>query len=198
MRALATLLSILFVTVANVAQAPAEIDQPSEFEVLKYSWAKVRVDWDKIPFGRPTQISDTRSRRGSILEERQARESAKDKDKPTEPPRYVFQYKVTLLNSGSKEIKEVDWDYIFTDANGAELGRREFTSVEKIGAGKRKELIVVVSAAPARRISVYTLGKNEPDGLVERVVIRRLLYDDGSSWQIPDATNATPLSDHLN
>ena len=84
------------------------------------------------------------------------------KEKPTEPPRYAFDYKLTVVNAGSKAIKEIEWDYVFTDAaTGEELGRREFTSVEKIGAGKRKELSVMVSSAPTRRISAYTLGKNE-------------------------------------
>ena len=121
------------------------------------------------------------------MEERQARETTKVREKPSEPPRYIFQYRVTVINSAAKPISELDWDYVFTDAmTGEELGRREFTSVEKIGAGKRKELLVVISSPPAQRISVYTLGKKERDGMVERVEIRRILYDDGTAWQTSD------------
>lgn len=186
MRAIVALVSILFAVTA-AAQSPAPLEQPSDIQILKYSWAKERIDWDKNPFGKPTQISDLRSRRGSILEERNAREAEKNREKPSEPPRYVFNYKVTVINGAAKTISEIDWDYVFTDAaTGEEMGRREFTSVEKIGAGKRKELIVVVSSPPTRRISAYTLGKNEREGLVERVEIRRILYDDGTTWQTRD------------
>lgn len=186
MRVIVALISVLF-TATTAAAHPAPLEQPPDIQIVKYAWAKERIDWEKTPFGRRTEISDIRSRRGSILEERQARETTKSKEKPAEPPRYVFQYKVIVFNDGPKAITEVDWDYVFTDAaTGEELGRREFTSVEKIGAGKRKELLVVVSSPPTRRISSYTLGKNERDGLVERIIISRILYDDGTTWQAPD------------
>ena len=55
--------------------------------------------------------------------------------------------------------------------------------MEKIGAGKRKELSVMISQPPTRKISAYTLGKNEREGLLEQVIIVRILYDDGTSWQ---------------
>lgn len=187
MRVIVALISVLFTATTAAGHPPAPLEQPPDIQIVKYAWAKERIDWEKTPFGRRTEISDIRSRRGSILEERQARETTKSKEKPAEPPRYVFQYKVIVFNDGPKAITEVDWDYVFTDAaTGEELGRREFTSVEKIGAGKRKELLVVVSSPPTRRISAYTLGKNERDGLVERIIISRILYDDGTTWQAPD------------
>ena len=182
MRVVVTLIAILFTATVVCAQMPTS--QPSDVQVVKYSWSKDRIAWDKSPFGRRTEISDARSRRGSILEEREAREQKARQEKPTEPPRYVFDYKLTVLNAGSKAIKEIEWDYVFTDAaTGEELGRREFTSVENIGAGKRKELSVMISKPPTRRISAYTLGKNEREGLLEQVMIVRILYDDGTVWQ---------------
>ncbi len=87
------------------------------------------------------------------------------------------------MNNAGKAIKEVDWDYIFVDAaTGAELGHREFTSVESIGAGKRKELSILASSPPTQTISVYALGKNERDGLLEKIVIARILYADNTVW----------------
>ncbi|MFY9620772.1 MAG: hypothetical protein WAM70_17170 [Pyrinomonadaceae bacterium] len=183
MRVVVTLMAILFTATVVRAQTPTT-SQPSPLQVVKYSWSKDRIDWHKTPFGRRTEISDVRSRRGSILEEREAREQKARQEKPTEPPRYVFDYKLTVVNAGSKAIKEIEWDYVFADvATGEELGRREFTSVEKIGAGKRKELSVMISKPPTRRISAYTLGKNEREGLLEQVIIVRILYDDGTAWQ---------------
>ena len=188
MRVLVALVSVLLAANTVAAQTQASLEQPPVIQIVKYTWAKERIDWDKNPFGRPTEISDTRSRRGSILEERHAREAKKDKEKPSEPPRYVFNYKVTVVNGAAKAISEIDWDYVFTDAaTGEELGRREFTSVEKISAGKRKELSVVVSSPPVKRISVYSLGKREREGMMERVEIRRILYEDGTVGQTTDA-----------
>lgn len=184
MRAIVVLTLVLCAATTAAAQTPAPAEQPAVIQIVKYTWSKERIDWEKNPFGRPTQISDMRSRRGSILEERNAREAEKNREKPAEPPRYVFNYKVTVINNAGKAISEIDWDYVFTDsASGEELGRREFTSVEKVGAGKRKELMVVISSPPTRRVSAYTLGKNERDGLAESVEIRRILYDDGTTWQ---------------
>ncbi|HEX5704809.1 MAG TPA: hypothetical protein VFX97_16540 [Pyrinomonadaceae bacterium] len=183
MRVVVTLIAIVFAATFVRAQTPAT-SQPSDLQVVKHSWSKVRIDWDKTPFGKPTEISDVRSRRGSILEEREAREQKSRREKTAAPPRYVFDYKLTVINAGSKAIKEIEWDYVFADAaTGEEFGRREFTSVENIGAGKRKELSVTISKPPTRRISAYTLGKNEREGLREQVMIVRILYDDGTAWQ---------------
>ena len=183
MRVVVTLIAVLFAATLVCAQTPT-MPEPPDLQVVKYGWTKDRIDWEKNPYGRRTEISEIRSRRGSILEEREAREQKRLQEKPTEPPRYVFDYKLTVVNAGSKAIKEIEWDYVFTDAaTGEGLGRREFTSVEKIGAGKRKELSVMISAPPTRRISAYTLGKNEREGLLEQVIIVRILYDDGNAWQ---------------
>lgn len=190
MRGSAVLFSILLGTVTTHAQT-VEGPKGSNIQIVKYSWSKERIDWEKNPFGGTVEgFNDTRGRltlerrgRVSPLEERQTAERQSEKAKPAPPPRYVFSYKLAVRNLGPKAIKEIDWDYVFTDAaTGAELGRRQFTSVEKIGFGKHKELSVVVSSPPTHRISAYTLGKKERDGLVEQVSVVRILYDDGSVW----------------
>ena len=184
MRVIVSLISVLFAATVARPQTSAALESPSDIQIVKYNWSKERLDWDKNPFASRTQISEARSRRGSILEERQAREIKAAGEKSSAPPRYAFAYKLSVLNAGPKTIKEIDWDYVFTDAtSGEELGRREFTSVEKIGAGKRKDLSFLISSPPTQRISVYALAKHERDGLVERVIIVRVLYDDGTSWQ---------------
>jgi hypothetical protein len=183
MRVVVTLIAVLFAATVVCAQTTTTPQAP-DLQVVKYSWSKDRIAWNKSPFGRRTEISDARSRRGSVLEEREAREQKRLQEKPAEPPRYVFDYKLTVVNAGAKAIKEIEWDYVFTDAaTGEEMGRREFTSVEKIGAGKRKELTVLLSSSPTKRISAYTLGKKEREGLLEQVHIVRILYDDGTAWQ---------------
>ena len=171
----------------NDAQAAADV------QIVKYNWDKERINWEGNPFSssergndpRSTVIRDTREQRGgSALILRDYKEERKDKSRPPDPPRYIFNYKLLIHNTGTKAIKEIDWDYVFRDSiTGEELGRREFTSVEKIEPGKRKELSVSVSSPPTKKISAYTLGKRERDGLTEQVVIVRILFSDNTVWQ---------------
>lgn len=181
------------------AQSPAPSTDQS-VAIVKYSWAKERIDWEADPFAGPIDsFEDVRrrsvdSRRlerargsGNIGEaakiEREMRAEQVLKARPPKPPRYAFVYKVGIKNDSDKTITEFDWDYVFCDAaTGAEIGRRQFTGVEKIGPGKSKELTFQVSSPPAKTISVHSLDKNERRGLSEAVVLVRVAYADGSVW----------------
>lgn len=192
MRTAIALFLLTGATVGSYSQQPAVPEGPPDAVVLKQSWSKERIAWEKDPFGGPEDASNLARFRvlrdrtrtdGSILRERQEREILAAKEKPSPPPRYAFSYKIIVHNTGPKTIKEIDWDYSFTDAaTGEQLGRHEFTSVEKIGPGKRKELSVLVSAPPTKKISVYTLGKGEHDGIVEKTLVVRILFDDDTVW----------------
>jgi len=190
LKAVVALISLLFLMILVCARIPAASQQSTDLQIVKYSWSKDRINWERDPFAVSGDAFSTQNRvsyerrRTTALEERQAREQKVDKEKPTEPARYAFNYKLTVQNDGLRAIKEIDWDYIFTDAaTGEELGRREFTSVDKIGPGKRKDLSVLISSPPTQRISVNTLGKKEHDGLVEHVIVVRILYANGAIWQ---------------
>ena len=197
-------LCCLSLALAGAARAQsAAPPAPPDVAVEKYGWSKERIGWEADPFGGPVEgFEDTRRRlvdqrrveraraTGNIGEankvEREMRAEQVLKSRPTAPPRYVFNYKVSLRNTGAKTIREVDWDYVFYDeATGQELGRRQFTGVEKIGPGKHKELHFLIASPPTQSISVYSLGKKEREGLREQVVIVRVLYDDGTVWQLP-------------
>ena len=182
-------LLVLFAALEMSAQTPkASPVPPPDVEIVKYSWDKERIAWEKTPFGTTEGFfEDTRNRASrersstSVMVEKNRREQ--QKVSPSDPPRYAFSYKLLIYNSGSKAIKEIDWDYVFRDiVTGAELGRRQFTSVEKISPNKRKELSVLASTPPTRAISVYALGKNERDGLGEQIIISRIQYADGTLW----------------
>ena len=100
--------------------------------------------------------------------------------------RYVFVYKVTVKNSSDKAIKSIDWDYIFFERGTEnEIGRQEFTSDEKIGPGKTKELSVTITKPPTKTISLTALNNNERGSLDSRVILVRIEYADGTSWQRP-------------
>ena len=208
MRVFVLLLSAMFVAPVAHAQTPAATAAPSDapgLQVVKNSWSKERIDWERNPFGGPNENfhemqfrsrSEARAaaaRRSNNPEasklERDARADAaiiEAERQKKGPPRYAFIYKATVENISGKTIKEIDWDYVFFDvATGQELGRREFTGVEKIVPGKSKELSFTVPSPPTRLISVYSLNNKERDGLREQVIIVRVLYADGSVWRRP-------------
>jgi hypothetical protein len=186
------------------AGAPASADpaqSPPGVEVVKYSWSKDRIGWEGDPFGGPVESFEDIRRRaadqrrieraratGNTAEaakvEREMRSEQIIKARPPKPPRYAFNYKLSVRNTGQRAIKEIDWDYVFFDAaTGEELDRREFTGTEKIAPGKSRELTFLVPTPPTNRISVHSLGKNERTGLREEVVVVRVLYDDGTVWR---------------
>lgn len=192
-------LVIVLITSSELYAQQAQVEAVPGVEIIKHGWEKVRLNWTKDPLTSPTGENfyelrtrvSTERRQRSALEEKNVSAAREEKQKPPPPPRYVFEYKLVIENTGSKTIKEIDWDYLFIDSvTGEILGRREFTSIEKVAAGKRKDLKITVSSSPTNRVSVYSLGKNEHDGITEKILISRIMYDDGSVWQ---ATNTYPI-----
>ena len=162
------------------------------------------IGWQRDPFGGPLEnfdevrararnekrIDDSK-RGGGADVDRIKREAQSDaaivkKARAQGPARYRFLYKVSVMNTGQKTIKEIDCDYVFFDPDtGQEVGRREFTGVEKIGPGKSKELAFLIAAPPTQTISVHSLDKKERERFTEQLVIVRILYADGTVWQRP-------------
>jgi hypothetical protein len=202
MRFLVVLLSFLFV--AQVANAQTTASEPADVQLVKFSWSKERLYWERNPFGGPNEnfhqmqfraraekrVSD--ARRSNSPEANKLEKEAKTDvaiveaaNQNSKPPRYYFFYRASVKNVSTKAISEIDWDYVFLDAaTGDELDRRQFTSVQNIGPGKQKELSFQLPTPPVRRISVYSLDKKERSGIDERVVIVRVKYADGSEWQM--------------
>lgn len=204
MRSLMLFCLTLWLAVAAQAQSisPA-ISEPPDVVVVKHSWTKERINWEGDPFGGPVEnFDDLRRRRvderrverakgtGNIGEaakvERESRAEQVIKARPPAPPRYGFLYKASVRNTGAKTIKLVDWDYVFfSSTTQSETGRLEFTSEEKIGPGKNKELNAMSRKPPAPTVSIYALSKSERQGLDGQVVVVRIEYTDGTVWQRP-------------
>ena len=199
-------LGLWFVLTAAVSMAQPALTAPDQarVEVVRFSWAKERIGWEGDPFGGPIENFDevrarTRNerrideaKRGNSAEvdkiKREAKADAANiaaKHKETRS-RYVFIYKTTIKNLSDKPIKSIDWDYVFLDrTTESEIGRREFTSEEKISPGKSKELTVTITKPPTQTVSVTSLNSKERDTLIERVIVVRIDYADGTSWQLP-------------
>ena len=187
------------------AQAPAAAHIPADVQVVKYSWSKERVGWERDPFSGPIENFDemrvrTRNER-RILDAKRSGSSVEankaERDALTDQTlistlhkapraRYGFVYKVSLENRSRRQITSVDWDYVFFDAStGSETGRRQFGSSQKIAPGKTRELVFFIPNPPTRTISVQSLNKHERDGLGERIELIRIEFADGTVWPQP-------------
>ena len=202
MKYLCLCLLVLSTATISLAQATGSVSQSSGVEVTKFSWTKERIGWENDPFRGPIENFDemrARARnekrvsdaKGSGNADRVKRDANADAaniatQHQSKPSRYVFIYKATVKNLTDKTIKSIDWDYVFLDkATETELGRQQFTNEEKVGPGKSRELTVSITKPPTHTISVTALNKEESDTLIGRVVLVRIEYTDGSSWQLP-------------
>jgi hypothetical protein len=205
MRVLSALLFLACTLAPAQTQGPPPAADTPDLAVVKFSWSKERINWERDPFGGPNESFDEmrvrmRNERriqqaksgGSQMElnriEREARTDSAliEAMRQKSPPRYGFLYKLTVRNDGAKAVKEVDWDYVFTDAaTGQELGRHQFASGEKIGPGKKREFSYFIPSPPTRTVSAHALSRKEREGLSEQVVVVRVLYEDGTVWQRP-------------
>ena len=201
----AGLCALVSLVTISTAQDLKETPAPPDAQVIKYSWSKERIGWERDPFAGPVENYDemrVRMRNERRIQEAKRGGSSMEVDKITReakaddaniarirdkaPPRYVFMYKTSVKNTGTKTIKTIDWDYIFLEPGTEhEIERLQFTHDEKISPGKTKELSVLYNRPPTRTISVYALGKDEQASVNGRVVIVRIEYADGSVWPQP-------------
>lgn len=108
------------------------------------------------------------------------------KAQQVQPPRDGYRYRATLRNDSSKTIKTIDWDYLFIEPDTDHVVmRHQFASDEKIKPGKTKEVSVLYPNPPAKTISVRMLTGKDPLPFSEKVVIARVTYEDGTTWEHP-------------
>jgi len=183
--------------------SPTTEEGPPGLTVQKFSWMREMIPgWDKNPTG--AESYDTmRARVAAEQRVQSARNSgskgataraegesklyekadANNRAKASERPRFGYRYKILVRNSGQKAIKSIDWDYIFLDPDTqAEVERHQFTSDEKINPGKEKELSIFNLAPPTRTISARASNRKDTPPFVERIVLVRVEYSDGSVW----------------
>ncbi len=172
--------------------------QPGNVEIVKASWSKVRIGWERDPFGGPLEnFDEMRSRArnerrvaqgGGERAKREARaDEANLKTQRQKPPsQYYFIYKAKIKNTHTAAITQIDWDHVFYERDTeVEEGRQEFTSDEQIEPGKTKELTVTVTTPPARTVSVTSLNLEERIRFSEKIILVRVKYADGRVWQAP-------------
>ena len=168
----------------------------SGVEVLKSTWTKVRIGWERDPFGGPLENFDEMRSRvrnerrvaqgGGERAKREAKADeanlSKQREKP--PSRYYFIYKAKIKNNHTAAITQIDWDHVFYERGTEnEVGRQEFTSDEQIGPGTTKELSVTTTSPPAHTVSVTSLNLEDRNRFSEKIVLLRVKYADGRVWQ---------------
>jgi hypothetical protein len=203
-------LTLLLMATGSIAfaQTPISANDASGLEITKFSWSKERIGWENDPFRGPIENFDEMRARARnekrIADAKRGGGGSADKIKieaqadaaniatqhKTTTSRYVFTYKATVRNLSNKTITLLDWDYVFFDkGTDSELGRHQFTNEEKIGPGKSRELLVSLRKPPTQTISVTSLNKNEGESLIGRIMIIRVQYSDGTSWQALETTS---------
>jgi hypothetical protein len=79
----------------------------------------------------------------------------------------------------------MSWDYIFIDpANEDRFDHHQFRSEKKIRPGKTQQITEFSFAPPSRVVDVRVVNKTEGGRFVERVIITRIEYVDGSVWEL--------------
>src|SRR4026208_2053057 len=177
MRATAAILLLMLSTAAVCAQELG-------VEVVKASWSKIRIGWERDPFAGPLEnFDEMRSRARNERRvaqgggERAKRDAKADeanlaKVREKNPPRYYFIYKTKIKNNHTAAITQIDWDYVFYDRGTEnEAGRQQFTSDEHVGPGKTKELTVTVTSPPTRTVSVTSLNLEDRERFTEKIVL---------------------------
>ena len=172
--------------------------EQSSVEVVKASWSKIRIGWERDPFAGPLEnFDEMRSRARNERRvaqgggERAKREAKADEanlaaQREKNPPKYYFIYKAKIKNTSGSAITQIDWDHVFYERGTEnEVGRQQFTSDEQIGPGKTKELTVTTTSPPTRTVSVTSLNLEERDRFSEKILIVRVKYADGHTWESP-------------
>lgn len=199
MKAWTLLMLFVFGSASSLSLAQ---DAGSDLTVLKFSWEKETIrrrasmasiaSQDELvqQSQRDRQLAAARNNNDRLASTRIERENEmRDQaNAKANQGRSIdgYRYKVTLRNDGTKTIKSVDWDYVFIDQAAQQLvARHQFTSDETIKPGKTKEVYVLYLVPPVRSVSAERLASKEPLPYAEYVVIARVKFSDGSTWQYP-------------
>ncbi len=194
MKFLSSLLLALLLTASASAQASSEPSPAPDIEVSKIGWhiEKFVPSLYDDPMRVNQEHSDLERDQKETLRQNviRAQSGQLPLPLPTQKPSVSsgnsstgYRYEALIKNTGLKIIRQVEWEYCFLDSNGSEVSHRLYTNKVNIRPGKTSRLIGRSTSAPAQVVQVTP--SNELSKHSERVVIKRIDYEDGSSWQSP-------------
>jgi hypothetical protein len=195
-------------------QSPTGTNDGAPLEVASFKWSRARrtveapqvqgnaparamIPQNRI-FARNARVNDPQGVRDPNEDTLDGRSAALEKSvaesrAPQPKPMDGYAYRIKVRNSGPKLIEVVFWEYQFHDpANPNLVARRQFLCDANIGAGKAKEFEGFSLSGPSDVVSVKTLNSGSP--FQENVLINRIEYADGSTWQ-RKSWNAVEIKD---
>ena len=203
---------LLAVVSLVLAAAPALAQDVSADEapiaVLSYKWSKDRramelVDTSgpsspqpaMIPqnknFERQKRVNDpagTRDPNADTLDGRSAElDRITAQARETKPQTEGFTYQTKVQNNSAKPVALVFWEYQFREKGSSTIvTRRQFVCLARLKPAKARDLEIFTLAAPSSVISVKSLSKKSEPSFDEAVIINRVEFEDGSTWQRKD------------
>jgi len=160
-------------TAAGVTPAPAMISANKNFQ------RNARIN---DPAGVRDPNQDTLDGRAAALEK-----IVQESRTPAGRSVDTFAYLARIRNSSPKVIEILFWEYQFIDAaSPANVTRRQFLCGVRIKPNKEKELQAFSLSGPSDVISVGSLANSSGNIWQEKVLINRVEYADGSTWQRKD------------
>ena len=167
---------VWFLAVNFCGQETPKNDPPPGMTIVKYKWQRIGAG----PTVDATFKAESDSPNGSTSDANVPAQASGISDRDTP----FFMYSVEVKNEGSESIKAILWDYLIIDSNSKEeLGRHEFISLEKIARNSVKTLTVSSRITPSQVITVQGSPPTANSTVVERVMLKCVVYDDGTVWQ---------------
>ena len=177
----------------------AEHQAPADVEVLKLSWEEKPVQVLNAPATSPIEVTTTPVSQSGLrvtggLEKGQPGPHSSVPDPMNVPvpersnsqPRVRgLEQKFTALikNTGNKTITNVQWAYFFVPQDPKDVVAYVFTTKTNIAPGKETTLRDQATSLVLPTGSSKTPATHNRAEFEERVVILRLDYSDGTSWQ---------------
>jgi len=165
---------LCFLTLNFWVQDTPKTDPPPGVTIVRYKWQRIGAG----PTTDATLKAESDSPGGNTSSDPAQASGLSDRDTP------FFLYSVEVKNEGNKSIKAILWDYLIIDGSSKEeLGRHEFVSFEKVSRNSVKNLTAKSRITPSRIVTVQDSPPPANLTVVERVMLKCVVYDDGTVWQ---------------
>jgi len=169
-----TVLSLLFClwAMTSLGQEIKTSDAPPGITIRKYSWQQVGPSPTVDPSWKAESDSPS--------------STSEDSATTVERRGPAFLYSLEIQNDGAKPIKAIRWNYVIFDSKtNEELGTHEFENFDRVGRNKVKALNARSRVTPTRVVPIPITDKS---ATIERVVIKCIVYEDGTMWQSSGVT----------
>jgi len=172
------LVSLILFPVTYLAQDISKNDMPPGITIRKCKWEKI----GPAPVIDSNMKAESDSPTGASSDPNVPAQASGMRERDTQ----FYVYSVELQNDGAKPIKAVLWDYIITDSSSKEeLGRHNFVSFDRVARNSSRSLKAKSHVSPSRIVTVQDSPPPGNSTVVDRVILRCVVYDDGTLWQQP-------------